>query len=142
MNVPLWIRPLFVLAAAYDGLLGLLFLVAPRFLFDQYGVPPPNHPAYVQFPAALLIVFALMFVNIARDPLPNRPLIPYGVLLKVAYCGVAGWYWLRTGIPWFWKPFAVIDLIMAVLFAWAYAALEAASTAEPTIRPHAKEVES
>jgi hypothetical protein len=42
----------------------------------------PNHPAYVQFPAALLIIFVLMFVTIARDPARFRHLIPFGVLLK------------------------------------------------------------
>ena len=30
--------------------------------------PPPNHWAYVQFPAALLVIFALMFVAIASAP--------------------------------------------------------------------------
>ena len=29
----------------------------------------------------------------------NRGLIPYGILLKVSYCGVAGYHWLAGGIP-------------------------------------------
>ena len=35
-------------------------------------VTPPNHWAYVQFPAALLVIFGLMFVAIAQDPVANR----------------------------------------------------------------------
>jgi hypothetical protein len=118
-----WIRLLFVLAAVYDGVLGVLFLVAPDYPFRQFEVTPPNHVGYVQFPAALLLVFALLFVNIARDPIGNRGLILYGILLKVAYCGVSGWHWLSAGIPGMWKPFTVIDLVMGVLFAWAWVVL-------------------
>lgn len=117
------IRGLFVVAALYDGILGLLFLIAPGWAFTQYGINPPNHFGYVQFPAALLLIFGLMFFQIARDPLKQAPLILYGILLKVAYCSVTIAYWLSSDIPWIWKPFAVIDLLMLGLFAWAWSSL-------------------
>lgn len=114
---------LFVVAALYDGLLGLIFLFAGNSVFVHVGVTPPNHWGYVQFPAALLITFGIMFSMIAKNPVANRNLIPYGVLLKVSYCGVVFFYWMGPGIPGMWKPLAVIDLIFLVLFAWAYRAL-------------------
>ena len=117
------IRPLFVLAALYDAILGLAFLFAPGAVFDRFGVTPPNHLGYVQFPAALLIVFAAMFAAVARDPAANRNLIPFGILLKVSYCGVVFGYWFTTGIPGMWKPFAVADVAFALLFAAAIPAL-------------------
>jgi len=120
MNVPKWIAPLFWIAAAYDGVLGVAFLAAPWWVFTQFNVPPPNHVAYVQFPAALLIIFGLIFVRIARDPVANRGQIIYGILLKVAYCGLAFYYWFTTDIPWIWKPFALVDLVMGLLFVIAY----------------------
>jgi len=91
-------------------------------------VTPPNHWAYVQFPAALLVIFALMFAAIAANPLENRKMIPYGIMLKAAYCGVTFWYWNAEGIPGLWKPFAVIDLVMGFLFLWAFRQLVARST--------------
>lgn len=119
-----WISPLFVLAAVYDGGLGLLFLAAPNWMFDLYQVTRPNHPGYVQFPALLLIIFGLMFLAIACNPADNRRLIPYGILLKLAYCGVTLWYWMvARWLPDMWKPFAWIDLVMALLFFWAYLTL-------------------
>jgi hypothetical protein len=121
------IRGLFAIAALYDGVLGLLFLVAPNWIFTQTDITPPNHPGYVQFSAALLIIFGLMFLNIARDPGKHAPLILYGMLLKVAYCGVAFTYWISADIPWIWKPFAIIDLVMLALFAWAWNSLNAES---------------
>ena len=117
------VSTLFMGIALYDGLLGGAFILAPLSLFDWYGVTPPNHLGYVQFPAILLIVFALMFVQIAVDPIRNRNLIPYGIGLKAAYCWVVFKFWFTTGVPNMWKPFAVIDAVTAVLFLWAYMVL-------------------
>ncbi len=117
------VRALFVVAAVYDGFLGLLFLFAAGWVFRTFGVAPPNHMGYVQFPACLLIVFAIMFLAIASQPAKNRNLIPYGMLLKVSYCGVVFWHWFISQVPYMWKPFAVADLVFLVLFAVAYARL-------------------
>ncbi len=120
MRVPTWIRFLFIVAAAYDGVLGVVFLIAPNYPFALFGVTPPNHAGYVQFPAALLLVFALMFVAVARDPWGRRELIVYGILLKVSYCGVVGGHWATAGVPGMWKPFVIADLAMGLAFLWAY----------------------
>ena len=114
---------IFAASAALDGLLGVGFLVRPSALFAAFGVTPPNHWGYVQFPAAILIIFGLMFYAVATRPVANRNLIPYGILLKVAYCGVVFTYWFTQGLPDLWKPFAIIDAVSAVLFAWAWVRL-------------------
>ena len=131
MNVFRSIRLLFLIVALYDAGLGAAFLFVPGVVFQLGQVTPPNHWAYVQFPAALLLIFALMFVAIARNPVKNKAMIIYGILLKVAYCGIAFRYWLANGIPGLWKPFAIIDLVTAVLFVWAYLALGASSHGVP-----------
>jgi hypothetical protein len=114
---------LFIIAALYDGLLGILFLFAGGFVFEYLHVTPPNHPGYMQFPAALLIVFALMFCVIAGNPLAGKNLIPYGVMLKISYCGVVFFHWFTTGVPNMWKPFAVFDIAFLGLFIWAFVSL-------------------
>jgi hypothetical protein len=123
MKIPFWVRPLFALSALYDGVLGLAFLLAPGYPFRLFSVTPPNHVGYVQFPAALLLIFGLMFLSLASDPVRYRVLIPYGILLKLAYCGVATWHWVLGGIPGMWKPFVIVDAAMGILFVWAYAVL-------------------
>jgi hypothetical protein len=120
MNTDGFIKALFFIAALYDGLIGAVFLIAPAWVFRSAEVTPPNHWAYVQFPAALLVIFALMFAAIAIKPIENRTLIPYGIMLKAAYCGVAFWYWNAEGIPGLWKPFAVADVVMGFLFLWSF----------------------
>lgn len=113
------VRLVFTAAGLYDGLLGLAFLVAGGAIYTRFEVTPPNHWGYVQFPALLLILFALMFFQVARAPSRNRNLMPYGVGLKLSYCAVALFHWFDAGIPSLWKPFAIIDLVCAVLFVWA-----------------------
>ncbi len=117
------IRWLFSIAAMYDGLFGVAFLLFSGALFEWFGVISPNHPGYVQFPAALLVIFAIMFAAVAIDPVKNRDLILYGILLKVSYCSVILSHWLTTGIPDMWKPFCVSDAIFLTTFIWAWAVL-------------------
>ena len=114
---------LFIAAAVYDGLLGGAFLFAGDAVFQWFEVTPPNHPGYIQFPAALLVVFAVMFAAIAADPAGNRRLIPYGILLKLSYCGVVLYHWISGGVPGMWKPFFFADLVFLVLFRWAWRAV-------------------
>jgi hypothetical protein len=114
------IRPLFYLAALYDGFLGLAFVIAPTWALETAGVPVPYHVGFLQFPAALLIVFAIMFFAVAKRPLENRNLIPYGILLKVSYCSVVFAYWILGRISMIWKPFAIADVVFGVLFWLAY----------------------
>jgi hypothetical protein len=120
MNATRFATALFLVAAVYDAGLGAVFLTASAWVYDVAQVTPPNHWGYVQFPAALLVVFGLMFAAIAVKPLENRNMIPYGVLLKVAYCGLVFMYWYADGIPNLWKPFAIIDTVMGILFVWSY----------------------
>ncbi len=114
---------LFIIAALYDGLLGIAFLFSADALFQRFQVTPPNHFGYVHFPAALLLVFALMFLAIARSPQGNRNLIPFGMLLKVSYCSVVCFHCFTGGLPAMWKPFVFYDLVFLGLFVWAYVSL-------------------
>jgi hypothetical protein len=117
------VRGLFVVAGLYDGILGAAFLLMGPALFDHFKIAPPNHFGYVEFPAGLLVVFALMFFAVAARPRANRNLIPYGILLKVCYCGTVIFNWVQTDVPWIWKPFAVADFVFMILFVWAWMAI-------------------
>lgn len=117
------VRALFAIAAVYDGLLGLAFLAAPLALYNAMGVPPPNHMAYIQFPAALLIVFAVGFVMVARSPRECRAIIPLGILLKVSYSSIVLGHWALGSIPPVWTVFAWIDLVFLIAFALAWRAV-------------------
>jgi hypothetical protein len=110
----------FLIAGFYDLIIGLAFLVAGAQIFEASGVPAPNHWAYIQFASLLLIIFGIMFFAIAFDPSGQRPLIPFGMLLKLAYAGLVGYYWATSDCPMLFKPFAVIDGVMFFFFLIAY----------------------
>ncbi|MEZ6318928.1 MAG: hypothetical protein R3B49_09275 [Phycisphaerales bacterium] len=128
---PAAVRAVFAVAAVYDGGLGLAFLFAQGPIFDAAGVTRPNHPGYVQFAAALLIVFAAMFVRVARRPADRRELMVYAVLLKLAFAGVVLWNQLFGSIPTLWLPFAGLDAAWACLFAWCFVATRPRPASSP-----------
>lgn len=123
------IRILYALAAAYDGLLGLAFLVAGPQLFDSLGITPPNHWGYVHFSAGLLVIFGYMFFTIARRPVENRNLVVYGILLKCCYVATVAWHTHLGSVPAIWKYFAVADVVFGVLFLWSLMPLASAARA-------------
>ena len=51
------IRALYGVAAAYDGLLGLAFIVAAPQIYAWVGITPPNHWGYIHFAAGMLVIF-------------------------------------------------------------------------------------
>jgi hypothetical protein len=114
------VRLLFVVAGLYDFVIGLAFLFFGPQVFDAAAVPHPNHWGYLQFGSLLLIIFGVMFFAVAHNPVANRNLIPYGMLLKVSYTGLVAYYWVTTDCPFMFKPFAVIDAVMFVLLFLAY----------------------
>jgi hypothetical protein len=115
----------FAVAGVYDLVLGLGFFAVGPQVFEAAGAQPPNHWGYVQFAALLVATFGLMFLAVAARPQANRNLIPYGVLLKLSYVVVA-FHWATGGVPGLFKPFAVIDAVMLVLFVAAYQTLRQA----------------
>ena len=124
-----WMRPFFVVAALYDIILGAMFLVAPGAVYTRFAVTPANHPAYVQFAAAVVLIFGIGFWFVARSPERNRDIIKLGVLFKIAYSGVVLGWWFQGRMPGMWVPFAWIDLAFLAAFLAALRALPSAPAA-------------
>jgi hypothetical protein len=118
-----WIRPLFVVAALYDLVLGVVFLVAFKTVYRWYGVTLPNHDGYIQFAACVVAIFGLGFWMVSRDPERNRDLIKLGVLFKASYSGVVLGHAALGSMPSMWIPFAWIDLLFLVSFLAALRAI-------------------
>ncbi len=115
-----WIKVLFIVAAIYDLSLGIASIVAAPQIFRWAHVTPPNHWGYVYFPALLVVMFGVMFLRIAADPVGRLELIHYGMGLKASYCGVVFWYMIIGSVPTLWIPFAWADLALFILFFLAW----------------------
>lgn len=120
-------RTVFWVAAAYDIILGIVFL----FFFEpaadllDFKDELPDFDGYVTLLAAFVFVIGVAYVFIARgDLVRNRDLIAVGVFYKLAYASVAGYYFLVGEYPHilFVAGFGVADTIFLVLMAecWWY----------------------
>ena len=125
MKSLLSIRILYSISAAYDGFLGLGFLLAAPRLFALTGITPPNHWGYIHFAARLLVIFGWMFLQIARNPIENFNIVIYGVLLKTCYVTTVLWHYFHGGIPEIWIWFAGFDFVFLLLFLWSWGRLRA-----------------
>ena len=112
--IPGWIRPFVLICAVYDVVLGAVFLIAHRQVLDRFGIEPPNHPAYVQFGAAYVLIMGIGFWLAARALERNRDILKLCLLAKIAYAGLVLGYAARGMMPGMWIPFAYIDVAMAV----------------------------
>ena len=113
---PKWIKPFFIVAALYDFILGLAALLFFRQLYGWLNITLPNHDGYVQWGAAVVIVFGVGFWLVAQNPERNRDIIKMGILFKLAYSTTILGHFFLGSVPTIWVPFAWLDLIFLVMF--------------------------
>ena len=119
------IKLLFIISALYDFILGVIFLIGFKQIYNYFNIVLPNHDGYVQFGAALVAIFGIGFWFVAQDPQRNRDIIKMGILLKLSYSGVAFYHAALGNLPGIWLPFAWFDVIFLILFIFALKALKA-----------------
>ena len=118
------IKTLFIISALYDFILGIIFLIGFKQIYNYFNITLPNHDGYVQFAAALVTIFGIGFWFVAQDPQRNRDIIRMGILLKLSYSGVVFYHTALGNLPWIWQPFAWFDVIFLILFIFALKALK------------------
>ena len=118
------IKTFFIISALYDFILGIIFLIGFKQIYNHFNITLPNHDGYVQFGAALVTIFGIGFWFVSQDPQRNRDIIKMGILLKLSYSGVAFYHAALGNLPSIWLPFAWVDAIFLVLFIFALNALK------------------
>lgn len=120
-------RILYGLGGLYTLAAGAAFALMPLWIYQQQAITPPNHPAYVQFPAVLLLIFGLMCLRSAWDPFRFREQILYVVAAKAGFVLVVGLHVLTGGLPMMWIVLAGIEFAFGVLLfiGWQETAPEA-----------------
>jgi len=117
-----WYRTLFWMAAVYDIVLGITFLLFSEPVFAWIGIEDtlPEYTSYISLIAAFLLVIGIAYVLLAvGDLYRNKDLITVGVLYKVAYFGVAFAYLIIGVYPHilFFVVFGLADLVFAFAMA-------------------------
>lgn len=112
-------RVVYGMAAAY-GFLSLLPLYFLLGKLGQTAPPPVTHPEFYYGFVGLALVWQLVFVLIARDPMRYRPIMPISILEKLVYAvPVLILYSLGKAHPSIVGP-ALIDPLLGLLFVIAY----------------------
>ena len=110
------IKTVFLISAAYDILLGIIFGLFFKPIYTKFGIEIPSNAGYLQLPALYIFIFGVGFYFVYKNPQQNRAIIPLGILMKFAFCLVAFGHLVFDTIPSIYIPFAVIDIVFALLF--------------------------
>jgi hypothetical protein len=105
------------------GIIGLLMVIPPYFLEEQFGrdhPPPVNHPELYYGFFGVTMSWQVMFLVIASDPIRFRKAMIPSMLEKASFAvAIPILYALgRVGIA--WVGFASMDATWLVLFVIAY----------------------
>lgn len=106
------------------GVYGLIVLAPQYFLETKTGrdFPPAiTHPEYYYGFVGVGLVFQLIFLIIARDPVRYRAVMIPAILEKATFGVAAVVLFLLGRIPTVILSFAVVDLLLGLLFVVAYA---------------------
>jgi hypothetical protein len=112
-------RRVFLIAAVY----GILVLLPQYFMEAKLGrdFPPPiTHPEHFYGFIGLALVWQVLFVLIARDPVRYRPVMPVAILEKLAFGVPAVVLYVQGRLHVAVLGAGLIDLVLAVLFLAAF----------------------
>jgi hypothetical protein len=110
-------RNLFLIAALYDFILGLVFFFFLPFLFEEiYGIVAPIYPAFYQGAAAFVFVMGIGFYFVYLNMYRNIDIVKVGIAFKIFYTGVAFYYVFVENMPWIFSVFGFLDIIFIVFF--------------------------
>jgi hypothetical protein len=111
---------MFLIAAIYDILLGIIFTFFSKFSFQLLRIADklPQFGGYMSLIGAFLFVIGIAYALIFwGDLYRNRDLITVGALYKFAYCAIAFYYFAIGDVPHviFVSLFGVADFIFLIL---------------------------
>ena len=119
MNSNHWVKRLFW----WSGVYGVLALVPNYFLETRYGLDHPpaiTHPEFYYGFAGLGLAWQIAFFIIAKDPVRYRAIMIPSMFEKVSFSLAIAVLWMQSRVPGLIAAAAVIDFVLAVLFAMAF----------------------
>jgi hypothetical protein len=113
------VKAVFMASAVYDILLGLIFGLFYKMVYNTFQTTLPNHPGYIQLVALYILIFGIGFWFVAKNPLAHVGIILLGIMMKLAFIVVVLGHLFFGSVPNFYIPFAIIDAVFLVLFVMA-----------------------
>jgi len=107
----------FLVAAAYDIVLGAAFTFLYKPILDVLDITAPDNTSYIHLAAVFVLVQGISYLFAYRNLQGNLDLVRVGIVYKLAYALVA-FYYLAIGdlLHWVFLLFGVVDLVFMVFF--------------------------
>ena len=105
------------------GVYGLLVSTPQYFLEGKMGrdfPPPVTHPEFYYGFAGVAVVWQLLFLVLASDPVRYRPMMLVAVLEKLSFVIAIFVLYALGRVPTLMLIIALVDLLFGALFAVAY----------------------
>lgn len=112
-------RVVYWIAAVY----GIIVILPLFFMEEKLGIdfpPPVNHPEYLYAFAGITLVWQILFIFVASDPIRLRPIMIPTMLEKLSLVPTFLILVPRGLIPPIWYLWLAIDLLLGSLFLIAY----------------------
>ena len=117
-NKDSFFRGLFLAAAVYDLILGVVFFIFYKPVYAFFNIALPDYPMYLQMAAAFVIAMGVGYYFIYTNLYGNIDLVKLGIVYKSAYIGITSYFYFANlaDVAFFW--FAIFDAGFLVLFVW------------------------
>lgn len=113
----------FVFMGIYDVVLGLVFALFYRNIYQALNIEWPNHPGYIFVPALFLACGGIGEFLIARNPIRNKDLVVVRTLMKASFAGAVFYCSFLYGVPTLYLIIATLSLAgiatNLMFFRWA-----------------------
>jgi len=123
-------RTFFVVAAAYDAILGAVFLLLYAPVYQFLSIPLPENPAYLHMIAGFVLVQGLGYWFVSRNMERNVDLVKAGAVYKAVYVLVTLNAMYTGHLP--HAMFAWFGAFDALFFIWFVRFLMLVRPASPT----------
>lgn len=117
MRTKKFYKAAFLVAALYDFILGFVFFVFYRNVYEMFNITLNDTPAYLQLSAAFVFAQGLLYYFVYHNLQRNIDIVKVGVAYKICYTGVAFFYWAAGSLPHsMFGVFGFCDVIFIILF--------------------------
>ncbi|HYQ58702.1 MAG TPA: hypothetical protein VEP89_15285 [Draconibacterium sp.] len=110
-------KTVFLIAAAYDLILGVSFFVLYQNVYTMFNIPLPETEAYLQLNAAFVFAQGILYWFVYRNIKRNVDIVKVAIVYKLAYAWVALYNWGIGELPHaVFAVFGLIDVAFIALF--------------------------
>ena len=115
-------RALFLIAAIYDLILGVLFFFFYKPIFSYFDISLPVYPMYLQMAAAFVFAMGVGYYFVYLNLYRNIDLVKLGVVYKIVYAGLTSYFYFTdlANIVFFWFAINIFCYSFSTIISYTF----------------------